>query len=175
MTAKNLCTVTTDLIESYGNTAKNVITAYRSGGERVAGLLEQRWDSALQKSRAKLSAETAKNASAAQKAFSGYYAQGLTVAADGATGVVNQMVKLAEAGVERAAANAALFEEKTGVTTLHAIAQATVPAALAVSKFAAQVEQQSATLARRIAGDKTATAHARRTSAFRKARTAKAI
>ena len=35
MSAKNLSTVACDLIESYGNTAKNVIDAYRAGGERV--------------------------------------------------------------------------------------------------------------------------------------------
>ena len=47
MSAKNLSTVAADLIESYGNTAKNVIDAYRAGGERVVSLLEQRWNQAL--------------------------------------------------------------------------------------------------------------------------------
>ncbi|UUZ71392.1 hypothetical protein LP415_20465 [Polaromonas sp. P1(28)-8] len=43
MSAKNLSIVASNLIESYGNTAKNVIDAYRAGGERVVSLLEQRW------------------------------------------------------------------------------------------------------------------------------------
>ena len=47
MTAKNLATVATDLIERYGNTAKNVIDASRSGGERVVTVLEKRWNTAL--------------------------------------------------------------------------------------------------------------------------------
>ena len=51
MTAKNLSTVACDLIESYGNTAKNVIDAYRAGGEHAVSLLEQRWSRAMKQSR----------------------------------------------------------------------------------------------------------------------------
>ena len=78
MTAKNLSTVTTDLIGCYGNTAKNVIDAYRAGGERVVTVLEQRWNAAFNQSRSQLSKDAAKNASAAQLAFSVYYTKGLT-------------------------------------------------------------------------------------------------
>ena len=170
MSAKNLSTVANDLIESYGNTALNVIQAYRAGGERVVSLLEQRWNKALKQSRTELTAETAKNASAAQAAFSAYYTKGLLLTTSGAEQVVSQLVKVAEAGVERAAANASLFEEKTGVTTLNTLAQATAPGALALSKLAAQIEQKSAELAGKIAGDsKTA---AKRSSAFRRAKAA---
>lgn len=45
-------------------------------------------------------------------AFSALYSKGLTLSSDGAEQVVSQLVKLAETGVERAAANAALVEEK---------------------------------------------------------------
>jgi hypothetical protein len=153
MSAKNLSTVASDLIESYGKTAKNVIDAYRAGGERVVSLLEQRWNQALKQSRTELTAETAKNASAAQAAFSAYYTKGLILTTNGAQQVVSQLVKVAEASVERAAANASLFEEKTGVTTLNTLAQATAPGALALSKLAAQIEQKSAEFASKIAGD----------------------
>ena len=95
MSAKNLSTVAADLIESYGNTAKNVIDAYRAGGERVVSLLEQRWNQALKQSRTELTAETAKNATAAQLAFSAYYAKGLNLTTNGAHQVVTQLVKLA--------------------------------------------------------------------------------
>lgn len=173
MNAKKLSTVANDVIESTGNTAKNVITAYRVGGERVAGVLEQRWNQALGESRAQLSAETAKNASAAQQAFSGYYTKGLTATTNGAQDVVNQMVKLAGAGVERAAANANLFEEKTGVTALNTLAQASLPSAVVLYSFAAQLEQKSATLARKVKGDNVL-AVAKRASALRKKRVAKA-
>ena len=166
MTAKNLSTVATDLIEAYGNTAKNVIDAYRAGGERVVSLMEKRWNKALRESRSELTAETAKNARAAQLAFSVYYTKGLSLTSSGAQQVVNQLVKVAEAGVERASANAALFEEKTGVNTLSTIAQVTAPGALALSKLAAQIEQKTADLAGKIAGDDVTTVSAKRASAF---------
>jgi len=65
MSAKKLSTVANDVIESYGNTAKNVIHAYRAGGERVAGLLEHSWDRALKESRSQLAVGVARNANAA--------------------------------------------------------------------------------------------------------------
>ncbi len=172
MSAKNLSTVAADLIESYGNTAQNMIDAYRAGSERVVGLLEQRWNQALKQSRTELTAETAKNATAAQLAFSAYYSKGLELTTQGAQQVVTQLVKLAETGVERAAANAALFEEKTGVHTLSTLAQATAPGALALSKLAAQIEQKSAELASKIAGDDVSTATVKRSTAFSQRRKA---
>jgi len=174
MSIKNLSTVASDLIESYGNTVKNVIEAYRAGGERVVSLLEQRWNRALKESRPQLTAEVAKNASAAQLAFSAYYTKGLTLTTDGAQQVVSQLVKLAEAGVERAAANAALFEEKTGVSTLTTLAKATTPGALVLSKVATQIEQKTADLASKIAGGDVTTVSAKRSSAFSQKRSAKA-
>ena len=174
MTAKNLSTVASDLIESYGNTAKNVIDAYRAGGERAVSLLEQRWNSALKQSRSELTAETAKNAAAAQMAFSAYYTKGLDLTTNGAAQVVSQLVKALEGGVERVAANASAFEEKTGVTTLNTLAAATAPGAMVLSKLAAQIEQKTAELASKIAGDDVLTASVKRKSAFGERRAAKA-
>ena len=174
MTAKTLSTVAVDLIESYGNTAKNVIDAYRAGGERAVSLLEQRWNRALKQSRSELTAETAKNAAAAQMAFSAYYSKGLDLTSNGAAQVVSQLVKVLEEGVERVAANASAFEEKTGVTTLNTLAAATAPGALVLSKLAAQIEQKTAELASTIAGDDVLTASVKRKSAFGERRAAKA-
>ncbi len=174
MSAKNLSTVATDLIESYGNTAKNVIDAYRAGGERVVTVLEQRWNRALKESRSQLTAEVAKNASAAQLAFSVLYTKGLTQTSNGAQQLVSQVVKLLDAGVERAAANAALFEEKTGVAALSTLANATAPGALLLSKVAIKIEQKTADLASKIAGDDVVAATVKRTSAFSQKRAAKA-
>lgn len=112
MSAKHLSTVASELIASYGNTAKNMIDAYRAGGEYVVHALEQRWNRALNESRSELTAEVANNATAAQLAFSAYYVKGLSLTTDGAQQVVNQLLKVAEAGVERAAANAALLKKK---------------------------------------------------------------
>ena len=174
MTAKNLSTVATDLIESYGNTAKNVIDAYRAGGERAVSLLEQRWTRALKQSRSELTAETAKNAAAAQMAFSAYYSKGLDLTTNGATQVLSQLVKALEQGVERVAANASAFEEKTGVTAFNKLAAATAPGALVLSKLASQIEQKSAALASKIAGDDVDAASVKRKSAFGERRAAKA-
>ena len=174
MSAKNLSTVTTELIESYGNTARNVIDAYRFGGERVVSSLEKRWNAALEQSRSELTAETAKNALAAQLAFNVYYTKGLMLTSSGAQQVVDQLVKVAEAGVERVAANASLFEEKTGVTTLNTLAKATAPGALVLSQLAASIEHKSARLASKMDPVDAATARVKRTSAFSQKRRAKA-
>ncbi|HEY1103294.1 MAG TPA: hypothetical protein VGE70_07710 [Burkholderiaceae bacterium] len=175
MSATTLSTVTVDLIGSYGNTAKNVIQAYRSGGERLVGFVEQRWERALDQSRAQLAAEVASNASAAQKVFGSYYVKGITLTADGADAVVNNVVRLAEKGVAQVAANASLFQEKTGVTALDTLAQAAVPAAVAVSTLAGKIEQKSALLANRIAGESARVAEAApKRTAYRKARARKA-
>ena len=174
MTAKNLSTVATDLIECYGNTAKNVIEAYRAGGERAVSVLEQRWNTAFKQSRSQLTKDVAQNASAAQLAFSVFYSKGLTQTTKGAELVVSQLIKLAEAGVERVAANASLFEEKTGMSALNTIADVTKPGAVMLSQFAAKLEEKSAQLASKIAGDNIATATVKRASAFSKGRAQKA-
>ena len=171
MSAKNLSTVASDLITSYGNTATHIIDACEAGGERMVSLLEQRWNQALKQSRSELSAETVKNASAAQLAFSVYYTKGLNLTTNGARKVVSQLVKLAETGVERVAANASAFEEKTGVTTLDTLAKATRPGALALSKLAEQIEQTTASLAHKISGSNAASTE--RSTAFRQRRVAK--
>ena len=49
MAKQNLATVTNELIESYGNTAKNVINAYRVGNERAAVFMDERFVAALEK------------------------------------------------------------------------------------------------------------------------------
>ena len=152
MTSKNLSTVTTDLIESYGKTAKHVIQAYRAGGERVVGYVDHSWERALAKSAARLSAEVRANALSVEKKVSGYYARGISLTTDGADALVSKAVELAEKGVARAAANASKFEKATGVTALHSIALAAVPAAEAVSKVASKIEAKSSLLAKRVAG-----------------------
>lgn len=173
MTAKNLSAVATDLIACYGNTAKNVMDAYRAGGERVVTMLEKRWDTAFKGSHSELTSEVVKNATAAELAFSAYYIKGLTQTTEGAQAVVSQLVKLAEAGVERVAANASVFEEKTGLNTLNTIAEVTKPGAAMLIQLAAKIEEKSAQLVSKIAGDDAATTSVKRTSAFAQRRATK--
>ncbi|MBS0316522.1 MAG: hypothetical protein JSR49_05300 [Proteobacteria bacterium] len=172
MSNKPLSTVMTDLIASYGNTSRNVINAYRTGGERVIDFVEQRWDNALEQSSDKLSAEVRDNAAAAQKLFGSFNAQGLALATNSADTLVNQLVKFVSQGVQRGAANLDRFEEKTGAKVLSRVAQATVPAAEAMAKLAARIEEQSVALVQKIAGEEAP--RAAKPTAFKKARSAKA-
>ncbi len=176
MSAKKLSTIAGNVIESYGNTAKNVIQAYQAGGERAVDLLQKNWNRALRESRSQLAAGVASNATAAQQVVCSYYIKGLTLSTNGAEQAVSQIVKLAGTGVERVAANASRFEEKTGVTALHTLAQASLPGALALSTLATKIEQKSAALASRIAGGKVEVAVVKRaTPVKRKPRTTKAV
>lgn len=170
MSTKALSSVTTDLITSYGNTAKNVINAYRAGGERMADFLEQRWERALEQSRTQLAPEVRSNAKHAQKVIGSYYVKGLAFTTNGADAVVNQLVSFADQGVQQVAANASRFEEKTGVA-LERFTVAVAPVTTAVTKLATQIEQKSGELVSKIAGTP---ATAPRVSPFKKARAQKA-
>ena len=55
MAQQKLTTVTNELIESYGNTAKNVINAYRVGNERAVVFMDERFVAALDKAGSRLS------------------------------------------------------------------------------------------------------------------------
>src|SRR5688572_2336230 len=92
MTTQNIAATATTLIANFGNAAHNAIGLYREGGERLAGTLEQRWKAALKETAPKLTPETRKNAAHAQQVFSGYYARGLALSADGAEVVVDTLV-----------------------------------------------------------------------------------
>ena len=170
MSTKALSSVTTDLITSYGNTAKNVINAYRAGGERVANFVEQRWERALQQSRSQLVPEVRNNAKHAQKILGSYYVKGLAFTTNGADTVVDQLVSFAGQGVQQVAANANRFEEKTGVA-LDRFTVAVAPVTTLVTKLASQIELKSGELADKIAGTATT---AKRVSPFKKARAQKA-
>lgn len=170
MSTKALSNVTTDLINSYGNTAKNVINAYRAGGQRVANFVEQRWERALEKSRSQLVPEVRSNAKQAQKILGSYYVKGLAFTTNGADTVVDQLVSFAGQGVQQVAANANRFEEKTGVA-LDRFTVAVAPVTTVVTKLASQIELKSGELADKIAGTATT---AKRVSPFKKARAQKA-
>ena len=176
MSAQNLSAVTTDLIESYGNTARNVVNAYRVGNERAMGYMDQRWTSAVMNTGERLTTEVRNNALAAQKKISGYYAKGLSLTTDSADTAIAKAVELAAKGVQQVAANAARFEKSTGVTALHKLAVAVVPAAQGISKVALKIEAQSSQLVNTVAGTKPAvsTASVKRVSPFKKARARRA-
>ncbi len=152
MAKQNLSTVTNELIASYGNTAKNVITACHVGNKRVVSYVDQSWATAVKKTGKRLTADARGNAIAAQQKISGYYSKGIEATTDNANLAVNKAVELAAKGVDQVAANAARFEKSTGLTALSTLAVATLPAAQAVVKAAAKLEEQSSVLAKKVAG-----------------------
>lgn len=152
MANQKLATVTNELIESYGNTAKNVINAYRVGNERAVVFMDQSWLSAVNKAGTRLSAQARHNAVAAEKKLTSYYAKSVEMTSDNANNVVNKAVELAGKSVVQVAANAGRFEKSTGVTALTTLATVAVPAARAVTKVVAKIEAQSGVLASKIAG-----------------------
>ena len=152
MANQKLATVTNELIESYGNTAKNMINAYRVGNERAVVFMDQSWLTAVNKAGTRLSAHTRRNAVATETKITAYYAKGVEVTSDNANTVINKAVELAGKGVVQVAANAGRFEKTTGVTALTTLALAAVPAAKAVTKVAAKIEAKSGVLASKIAG-----------------------
>ena len=140
---QSLATVTTDLIESDGNTAKNVIGAYRVGNERALAVVEQQWGKAVSAAAQKLTEEVRLNALSAQKKLGAYYIKGITLTADGAETTVSKAVELAAKGVQQVASNAGKFEKATGNHSLTKLALAAVPAAISISKVAGQIEKKS--------------------------------
>ncbi len=154
MANKKLSTVTNELIESYGNTAKNVINAYRVGNARALGYVDQSWAAAVKKAGNRISPEVRTNALIAQKKVAALYSQGVTLTTDSADTAVNKAVAFAGKGLEQVAANASRFEKSTGLTTLNTIAVAAVPAAVAVNNVAAKIEAKSGALVRKMAGSK---------------------
>lgn len=165
MSQQNLSTVATDLIESYGNTAKNVISAYRVGNERAVSVMEQRWQAAVMGSSKRLSEEVRSNALSAQKKLGAYYIKGIEFTTQGADTAVSKAVELAAKGVQQVAANATKFEKATGNTTLNKLAEAAVPAAVAVSKVAGQVEKKTSLWVAAVAGTAPKKATAKRRTA----------
>lgn len=171
----NLSSATHDLIASYGNTAKHVVNAYRTGGERMVGFFEQRWELAMEKSSPQLTAEVRHNATAAQQAFGSYCTRGLTFTTDGADALIEKLVNLTMGGVQQVATQADKFEDKTGVKALTQLATVTVPAVVAVNRLVTQLEQKTEALVAKIAGDSVVTPKPKRATAFKKARARKAV
>jgi hypothetical protein len=152
MSSKNLSSVATAVIESYGNTAINVINAYRVGGERVIGFVDQRFEAAVNTGAARLSEELRSNLIGTEKRISGYYAKGLQVGTDRAESAVSSAVELAHKGVAGIAANAERFDQATKFGALDMINRVALPAANAMSEVVVRIEEGSSQLAKKVAG-----------------------
>ena len=104
MDKQDFTKATTEALGRFGNAAHQAIGLYRNGGERIAAVAGERWDTAFAQAKPKLDAETRKNATHAKDVFSRYYSRALALSADGATIVVDTVVGATIAGVERVAA-----------------------------------------------------------------------
>ena len=155
MSNKNLSSVATAVIESYGNTAINMINAYRVGGERVIGFVDQRFEAAVNTGAARLSEELRSNLIDTEKRISGYYAKGLQFGTERAESAVSSAVELANKGVDRMAANAERFDQATKIGALDMINRVALPAASAMSGVVVRIEEGSSQLAKRVAGKPT--------------------
>jgi hypothetical protein len=149
---QNLSTVASAVIESYGNTAINMINAYRVGGERVIGFFDQRFETAVNAGASRLSDELRTNLIDTEKRISGYYTRGLHFGTERAESAVNTAVELASKGVVRMAANAERFDQATNLGALDMINRVALPAAQAVSEVVGRMEEGSSQLAKKVAG-----------------------
>lgn len=156
MSSKKLATVTNELVTSYGNTAKNVINAYRVGNERAVSFVDQSWATAVNKTSTRVNAELRGNAIAAQKKLTAYYASGVALTSERAEEAVAKAVEFAEKSVVQVAANASRFDKAVGKPAMTTLATAVVPAAVAVSEVAAKLEAQSGALVSKLAAKKPA-------------------
>lgn len=153
MSTKNLSSVATAVIESYGNTAMNMINVYRLGGERVIGFVDQRFEAAVNAGGIRLGDELRSNLIGTEKRISSYYAKGLQFGAERAESTVGAAVELANKGVVRLAANAGRFDQATNFGALDMLNRVALPAAKAVGDVVVRIEEGSSQLVKRVSGE----------------------
>lgn len=155
MSAKNLSTVATDIVETYGKTAINTITSYRVGTARLLDFVDERMASAAVGRVSRLGTELRSGVLIAKRRARNLTIEGLMRGTDRAQEVVTAAVVLASRGIERFATRADRIDRIT-VSAVDMLARAALPAANAVSRVAERVESGSDQLARRIAEDRAA-------------------
>ena len=170
MSAKSLASVAQQVITTYGNTAKNVIQAYRVGGERAFLMVDQTFAAAVDKTAERINPKLRSGAVAVEQLVSSFYAKRVSMASDGADFAVNRVVTIAEFGVTQVAANANRFEKATRTQALSTIAAAALPAAKAVNDVGVKLEAKSEELVSKLTG-----ASGKRGAAKRKTASAKPV
>jgi len=101
---KNFASAAKAGIANFGTAAHKAIDLYREGGERLAAVAGERWDTAFRQSKKELDADTRKNAQHAREVFARYYERGLALSADGAVVAVDTLVGAWIAGIDRVGA-----------------------------------------------------------------------
>lgn len=149
MSRKNLSTVATQAIGAYGLTATNVINATRFGGERVIGLVDTGFATAVTRVYGKAAGS---NLIGTQKRVSGFAVKGLHLGTDGAQRAVGVAVDLATKGVSVVADSAARIDGASGLKALDGLNRVVMPAAQLVGQVAERLEEGSSELVKRVSG-----------------------
>ena len=82
MSHKNLSSVATEVIATYGITATNVINSYRFGGERLIGFVDQRLATAVNRGTVAFNDDIRSNLIDKQQRISSYSAKGVHISTD---------------------------------------------------------------------------------------------
>ncbi len=153
MSTQHISKVATNVIETYGITATNVINSYRFGGERLIGFVDARIATALGRGTSALNKGIRTSIANSHQRVSGYTVRGLHLGTDRAQSVVGVAVDLATKGVSLVAANAERLDRAANLNALATLRRVVMPAAQVVSKVAERIEEGSSELVRRAAGN----------------------
>jgi hypothetical protein len=152
MSHKNLSSVATEVIATYGITATNVINSYRFGGERLIGFVDQRLATAVNRGTVAFNDDIRSSLIDKQQRISSYSAKGVHISTDGAQRVVGIAVDLATKGVSLVATNAERLDRAANLNMLQTLNTVAMPAALAISTLADRIEEGSSELVKRVSG-----------------------
>ena len=151
MTTKNLSTVANEVIADYGVINMNVINAYRFGGERMIGFVNQRFADTVNRGTA-LSKELRTNVIDSQQRVSGFFVKGLQIGSDRAHSAVGVAVDLASKGVNIVATSADRLDRRTNLNALDKLNRAVMPVANVIVQVIERIEQGSGKLVQRVSG-----------------------
>src|SRR3982751_5075532 len=161
MTAKNLSTVATDIVETYGKTAINAIATYRVGTERLIDFVDHRVAAPAVGGASRLGNELRTNVIDARQRLRSLYLQGVATSATRANELVTTAVRVASKGIEQFSAYAGRVGATPMRSPIEILARAALPVANRFSDLADRVENGSDRLVRRVADGSTVVARPR--------------
>ena len=94
MSHKNLSSVATEVIATYGITATNVINSYRFGGERLIGFVDQRLATAVNRGTVAFNDDIRSNLIDKQQRISSYSAKGVHISTFSETSQITPSVPI---------------------------------------------------------------------------------
>ncbi len=152
MTTQNLSSIATDVIHAYGMSATNVLNAYRFGGERLLGYVDERLERVVQRGAAILRQDLRSNMIGKQQMVTGYTVKGIQRGTDRAQSAVGIAVDLATKGVSLMVAGADRLDTAANVPALDTLSRVMLPAAQVVGFVAERIEQRSGSLVQLVSG-----------------------